>query len=150
MEYNFFIGIDPGINGGIGFISTKGRNAYGFKNKTEKDIFLLFKEIADNIQTNQAIALIEKVHAAPMAGVSSMFTFGQSYGFLRGCLLGSGIPFEEVTPVTWQTDLKCKSGGDKNITKAKAQQLFPEIKITHGLADALLIAEFARRKFLVT
>jgi hypothetical protein len=37
------------------------------------------------------------------------------------------------------------SKGDKNVTKAKAQQLFTQLKITHATADALLIAEFARR-----
>jgi hypothetical protein len=35
--------------------------------------------------------------------------------------------------------------GDKNITKRKAQELFPEIKITHAIADSLLIAEYGRR-----
>lgn len=34
----------------------------------------------------------------------------------------------------------------KNRHKAKAQQLFPAWHITHATADALLIAEYARRK----
>lgn len=34
----------------------------------------------------------------------------------------------------------------KNLTKARAQQLWPEYpRITHAIADALLIAEFCRR-----
>jgi len=37
------------------------------------------------------------------------------------------------------------TGGDKNVSKRRAQELFPEIKITHAIADALLIAEYARR-----
>jgi hypothetical protein len=38
------------------------------------------------------------------------------------------------------------SKGDKNVTKRKAQELFPSLKITHATADALLIAEYLRRK----
>ena len=37
------------------------------------------------------------------------------------------------------------SKGDKNVTKSRAQELFPELKITHAIADALLIAEYGRR-----
>ena len=54
-------------------------------------------------------------------------------------------PFEEVAPQVWQKVLGCLSRGDKNVTKAKAQQLFPAIKVTHAIADALLLAEYARR-----
>ena len=73
------------------------------------------------------------------------FTFGQSYGFLRGMLIASEVPFDEVLPVKWMTKLSCRTKGNKNITKAKAQQLFPELKITHAIADALLIAEYCRQ-----
>jgi len=31
------------------------------------------------------------------------------------------------------------------VSKRKAQELFPAIKITHAIADALLIAEYGRR-----
>jgi hypothetical protein len=55
------------------------------------------------------------------------------------------IPFEEVSPVKWQKVMGCLSKGDKNVTKAAAQRLFPDIKITHAIADALLIAEYGRR-----
>jgi hypothetical protein len=41
--------------------------------------------------------------------------------------------------------MKCRSGGDKKITKAAAQRLFPRMKVTHKNADALLIAEYGRR-----
>ena len=37
-----------------------------------------------------------------------------------------------------------QGGGDKNVTKRKAQELWPNIKITHAFADALLLGEFGR------
>ena len=82
----------------------------------------------------------------PKQGVASSFKFGVSYGLLRMALIASGIPWEEITPNQWQKALGCLSRGDKNTTKARSQQLFPRIKVTHAVADALLLAEFCRRK----
>jgi len=39
----------------------------------------------------------------------------------------------------------CMTKGDKNVSKRKAQELFPSMKVTHASADALLIAEYGRR-----
>ena len=55
------------------------------------------------------------------------------------------LPFDEVSPVKWQNWQKCKTGGNKNISKSRAQQLFPSLKITHAIADALLIADYCRQ-----
>jgi hypothetical protein len=41
--------------------------------------------------------------------------------------------------------MRCLTKGDKNVSKARAQELFPALKITHATADALLIAEYGRR-----
>jgi hypothetical protein len=35
--------------------------------------------------------------------------------------------------------------GDKHISKQRAQQLFPSAKVTHAIADALLLAEYCGR-----
>ena len=90
-------------------------------------------------------AYLEKVHSMPRQGVASTFKFGTSYGFCLGLLTSLLVPFEEVTPSKWQTFMKCKTGGDKNVTKAAAQRLHPRTKVTHKNADALLIAEYGRR-----
>lgn len=55
------------------------------------------------------------------------------------------IPFDEVAPVKWQTAMQCRTGGDKNISKRRASELFPGVRLTHAIADALLLAEYARR-----
>jgi len=90
-------------------------------------------------------AVIEKVNAMPKQGVSSTFKFGTSFGFCQGMLVAAGIRFEFATPQKWQKALDCRTGGDKNVSKARAQSLFPGVKVIHANADALLIAEFARR-----
>ena len=82
----------------------------------------------------------------PRQGVASTFKFGTSYGFCRALLVCHRLSFEVATPATWQRELKCMSKGDKNVTKAAAQRLFPGEKVVHATADAMLLAEFARRK----
>lgn len=136
------IGIDPGKSGGISMVLDRHSVRATKMPDTEADIFAVLEDCK---QRGPVFCYIEKVHSMPKQGVKSTFTFGQNYGFLRGCLISLGIPFEEVTPQKWQKALSCQSKGDKNVTKAKAQQLFPQVKITHAIADALLIAEYGRR-----
>ena len=136
-----YCGIDPGVSGGIAAI-IDGNGVAWKMGETEKEIYGIFLEIPQ-----PAFALIERAQAYPKQGISSSFKYGTNYGFLRGCLIGCGIAFEEVSPAKWQSVMRCLSHGDKRITRAKAQQLFPQLKITHHTADALLICEFARRKY---
>ena len=133
------LGIDPGKSGGIALVSEGWAQAWPMPD-TERDVWDIFEE-CDPVD----LAYIEKVASSPQMGVTSAFTFGRSYGFLRGMLVGWRIPFEEVSPQKWQKAMGCLTKGDKNVSKRKAQQLFPTLKITHATADALLIAEYCRR-----
>jgi crossover junction endodeoxyribonuclease RuvC len=138
------IGIDPGSSsGGMAWIPP-GDNpepeAVKLNGMTQRDIIEWLYE------RSVSTACLEKVSAMPGQGVSGMFRFGTSFGELRMALVASAIPFELVTPQKWQKNLGCMSRGDKNVTKRKAQELFPGIKkITHAMADALLLAEYNRR-----
>jgi crossover junction endodeoxyribonuclease RuvC len=134
------IGVDPGLSGGVAAFIDGEAIAWKMPD-TEKGIYDLFVGLSQ-----PAFALIERSQAYPKMGVSGAFNYGTNYGFLRGCLISCGIPFEEVAPAKWQKVMRCQSAGDKNVTKQKAQQLFPKLKITHATADALLIAEYARRQ----
>lgn len=143
------IGIDPGVSGGLAAIDTLQTRRDGTKAfkmpDTERDLWLLLADL------QPGYALIEKVHASPQMGVTSAFTFGRGLGLLRGLLVATGCRFEDVTPQTWQKrfGLVTKGGtfGDnrekKNRNKARAQEMFPWLKVTHATADALLLAEFA-------
>lgn len=136
-----FLGIDPGGSGAVAAIDGLGKIRRVVKNSgTERDVFEAFC----GWDGEDVLAVIEQVHSRPKQGVASSFKFGTSYGFLRGCLIASGVRFTEVSPVKWQTAMKCRTHGDKNVSKARAQQLFPGVGITHAIADALLLAEYAR------
>jgi len=138
-----FVGIDPGQSGAIAAVNEDG-SYYGHVklSETEHDVA---QWIFMNLRSCATFAMLERVHAMPRQGVSSTFKFGTSYGFCRGLLAAHRLPFEEVTPTGWQTAMKCRTKGDKNVTKAAAQRLFPTVRITHAIADALLLAEHSRR-----
>ena len=141
------IGVDPGINGGIAWI-TDGKPCVEKMPDTLQDLWELIQDIYSDtfIRKNSTIkAYIEQVHSSPQMGVKSAFTFGNGFGHLEMALTAAGIPFERVRPQVWQKSLNCLTGGSKNITKARAQELFPNIKCNHAVSDALLIAEYGRR-----
>jgi crossover junction endodeoxyribonuclease RuvC len=142
-----YIGIDPGAHGAIAYVfhahDSVLWNGEEFAKHTPLEWFELLKFIKN---THGAFAMIEKVGAMPRQGVSSTFKFGYQAGMCEAMVLAAGIPYEFVTPQKWQKAMKCLSHGNKNVTKRAAQALFPgPLRITHGNADALLIAEYARR-----
>ena len=139
-----WVGIDPGKTGGIAWI-TNGRLTVEKMPDTIKDLWELIQSI--NFDGN-CRAILEQVHAMPKQGVTSCFTFGNGFGHLEMALTAAGIPFERVTPQKWQKALGCSTGGDKNVSKRRAQELFPGTKFTHATADAALIAEYGRVKNL--
>ena len=146
------IGIDPGQGGGIARMVEYSGAGFVVKTwpmpQTEKDIADLLADLVTELLWGASDAVyLERVHTMPGQGVASSGKFMMHYGFLRGVLVALGIPFEEVSPLKWQRALGCLSGGDKNVTKQKAQQLFPHLTITHATADALLIAEYGRRLY---
>jgi hypothetical protein len=136
-----YIGIDPGCNGGIAWI-TDGKACAEKMPDTLQDLWELICDIKSIGGCN---AVIEQVHSSPQMGVKSAFTFGNGFGHLEMALTAAAIPFERVRPQVWQKALGCLTKGDKNITKRRAQELFPGIKVTHAIADSLLIAEYNRR-----
>lgn len=143
------IGIDPGQSGGIVLLSDSWILPHKMP-ETEHDIAELF----DGTERPR-FAFIEKVGPARgrdgrQQGVSSAFTFGRGYGFLRGVITALAIPFEDVTPQKWQKAMNCLTGGDKNVSKSAAQRLWPDVKFTHATADAALIAEYGRRHLAAT
>lgn len=147
-----YIGLDPGVSGGIAAVVASADEFFYRAWKmpaTDRDICDLLRSLVPVQGT--AFAVIEKVNPGVFSrpgakmGVVSAFTFGGGYRALKMALTCVEIPYDEVLPVKWQTAMGCRSKGNKNITKARAQALFPEITITHAIADALLIAEFCRR-----
>jgi crossover junction endodeoxyribonuclease RuvC len=138
-----YLGIDPGKSGAIAAIRfTESGPATCRLSETPADVCQFILDVST---MDQCFAIVEKVHAMPKQGVSSSFRFGQSFGWLQGVLDAYKIPYEFAPPQKWQRAMGCLTGGDKNVSKAAAQRLWPHAKITHAIADAMLIAEYCRR-----
>ena len=136
------IGIDPGVNGGIAWI-TDGKPCVEKMPDTLQDLWELLRDIASE---GDCHAYLEQVHSSPQMGVVSAFTFGNGFGHLEMALTAAGIPFTRVRPQVWQKELGCMTKGDKNISKRKAQELFPSMKVNHATADSLLIATYGTKQ----
>jgi crossover junction endodeoxyribonuclease RuvC len=153
-----FIGIDPGVSGGIAQVTEDGHFTCWEMGSTEKDTWEIFDEklAQESILDGPAwrSAVIEEVHSMPKQGVTSTFTFGRSYGLLRGFLWASGIPFHKVNPRKWQLGLGIKKKNNEEPRKFKArlremaQGIAPECKVNLKVADAILLAEYLRRSEL--
>lgn len=105
------------------------------------------------VNPKKAIVCLEHVSAMPGQGVTSMFTFGQGFGWIQGVLTTLRIPFELVRPQRWKKEFGVT--GDKNTSIAVCKRLFPGINLLpsarcrkehDGMAEALLMAEYARRR----
>jgi crossover junction endodeoxyribonuclease RuvC len=81
-----------------------------------------------------------------------MFNFGENFGFICGVLEALKIPYELVRPQKWKRMFSCTS--DKNTSIEVAKRLFPSAQLMRtdrcrkpddGMAEALLMAEYARR-----
>ena len=151
MAYDAFIGVDPGKNGAIAVLENQYTDIDAWINaeifKTDRPLWLGENFVA---AVSTGFALIEKVHAMPNQGVTSMFNFGRNFGQLEMLIDWQCENYDYVTPQTWQKHFKLlKEKGEtktqkKNRHKALAQKLFPDIKVTHTNADALLIAWYCR------
>jgi hypothetical protein len=141
------IGCDPGVNGGIAWI-TDGKPCVEKMPDTLQDLWELLENIAINAQLDnlKIHAYLEQVSSSPQMGVVSAFTFGNGFGHLEMALTAAGIPFARIRPQVWQKELGCLTKGDKNVTRKRAQELFPAIKCTHAVSDALLIAHYGTKQ----
>ena len=105
------------------------------------------------VSQRETFAVVEHVNAMPGQGVTSCFSFGQNFGFILGLLTAFRIPYELVRPQKWKKEFSCTS--DKNTSIEVAKRLFPGVDLRRtkrctkdhdGLAEALLLAEYSRRR----
>lgn len=177
------VGVDPGIAGGFFLLEDKVPETWsvmpvikeeaGFAKvagrlKRDKDgnkikryrtsvdaraVVLLLRDMSPDY------AFIERVHAMPGQGVTSMFSFGQSLGILKGAfasldglrelrivgpkewqkVMFKGIPVSDTKQVAAKVTYKLWPGLD--LRKSKRAR-----KPHDGICDAACIAEYGRRQ----
>ena len=150
------LGIDPGLNGGIcvanGTVIAHYKmpdTIYDIKSRltliTESQGFMDDSEIHAFIELPPWSMGINK-------GVGSV-KLHHNRGVLEGMLVAMGFQVVNVSPQKWQKTFglgtRSASASDtewKNKLKAEAQRLYPKLKVTHAVADALLILTYGLRQ----
>lgn len=139
------LGIDPGVTGGIAFLTTDRLEAYDIPAVAgEVDVDTLATVIRDK---GPVAAFIERAASRPGQGVVSVFKFGAAYGALRAVVAACGVPLHLVSPTKWKGHFGLDA--DKEKSRAMALRLWPGVgyfsrKKDHGRAEAALIALYGR------
>lgn len=143
-------GIDPGVTGGITFMSERHLickpvpiETYRVAGKTKK--FLAVASIVELLDDHSpSMIFIEKQQAMPSQGVVSTFRTGFGYGIYLGLIVGCGYKYQEVRPQVWKKDLGVTS--DKDQARQRATELMPDASVCwekrsqDGIAESALIA----------
>lgn len=142
-----YIGCDPGSKGALAVIWDGGGIEVCVFSPEE------YKRKLFDLQWEECRCCLERVGPMPKQGVTSTFNFGVNYGFIQGLLTAYSVPYELVTPQKWKKEFQIT--GDKNSSIAVCKRLFPDVSLRRtdrcrkdddGYAEALLMAEYARRK----
>ena len=142
-----YIGVDPGQSGAMAVIEEGIAFVIPFDERGYIDTLL-------TCDPKQTIACIEHVHSMPGQGVASVFKFGANFGWIQGVFSALNIPYELVHPQKWKKEFSATS--DKNTSIDVCKRLFPAVSLkkterckkdSDGFAEALLLAEYARRHF---
>lgn len=143
-----FVGIDPGLTGGIGGVDREGGAVFA------ADLPVVAK-IVDGAALVEALkaypgalVVVEGQQAFPRQGAASGFRTGVNYGIILGALSAAGIPYTVEPPQRWLRALGLTS--DKERVLLEARRRWPAadlpLKRHEGRAHALWLAEYARLK----
>lgn len=150
----YIVGIDPGLSGGIAFYESLTGSIEtipmpvlkaGTNSKNVIDELELAR-LFDSRSCDIKKVFIERVHAMPKQGVTSVYTFGVGYGILRGIVAANFLPVEFVTPQKWKACLRVPA--QKDASRARANEIFPaaanqwNLSKWDGRAEAAMIAYY--------
>lgn len=149
-----WIGIDPGLRSGAiasidhngGFVCADDIAADGDRIDARK----LKEQILRMTVPGDSYAIcIEYVGVRPGQGIASSGKFMRAAGAIEAVSSLCSDRIEYVLPQAWKKAMGL--GQDKEKSLEMARTLFPDAMLTlkkhHGKAEALLIAEYARRTF---
>jgi crossover junction endodeoxyribonuclease RuvC len=145
------LGIDPGLDGGLAIIDGSAIELLETIPTQTKGGFIKRQVDAQKLSNilrvyPDLVCYLEGVASRPGQGVASVFSFGDTYGAIRGVLGALNIPVYTVSPSKWKKALDVSSKEDS--LKA-SKDLFPSVqfkKKDHNIAEALLIAYYGQKE----
>lgn len=148
-----YLGVDPGQHGGMAVVRSDGEPLIWTRMPQGT------ARIADWIngacqQYPRVVLVVEKSQAMPKQGISSAFRYGAHFGAFEALAVLLRLPYHEVPPSTWKKSMGVTSIKRESIDLCR--RIFPSVDLVlpgcskehDGIAEALLVAEWARRKGL--
>jgi crossover junction endodeoxyribonuclease RuvC len=148
----YSIGVDPGLSGAVAVISPESLKIFDMptmtverNGKAKRQVSA--SELAELLYLysgKDCHVYVEKVSAMAGQGVTSVFSFGRSFGMIEGILAAYKLPVTYVAPATWVKAVG--RGQGKDASRARAMELFPNNQADFkrvkddGRSDAALIA----------
>ena len=132
MEKSHFkyIGVDPGVSGGLVVIDEEGDISAVKCPKKVVDMAATFLSAIGDAAPDDVKFLMERVWARPNNASSRAFTYGVNYGQWLGIAASHEVKTYTELPLN------------------KAKELYPNIKkITLATADAILICHYAKEEY---
>lgn len=150
-------GIDPGKTGALAVLFPDGSAMFGdvpsmkLRNRDRPAWSQWWAEWTSILRmASPDKIVIEDVASRPGQGVSSMFSFGRSFGFAHGIAASCQCPVYLVSPGTWKAKLGLINS-DKNASRELCRSLYPAVSDhvrrtkDDGRAEALLLAHYGRK-----
>lgn len=147
-----YIGIDPGETGGFAVIMVDGGQTDIAVGAMEDGCFVRTMQAVADDKLMDKFAIVEQVNSRPKQGAPGMFKFAKNAGHIEGVLEALRIPYQLVVPRKWKAEFGLNSDKAKSCEVCK--RLFPNVNLRRterckkdhdGMAEALLMAEYARR-----
>ena len=149
------VGIDPGISGAlcvlkdgsISMVADMPTMIEGTKSKKQINAAELANILQKEKISQDDKVILESVSAMPGQGVTGMFSFGQSFGVIKGVCAALKLPLILVRPVKWKKHFNLLSS-EKDASRTKVIETYPYIsselsrKKDANKADAILIAKY--------
>ena len=149
------VGIDPGVSGAISIIRDgKISMIYdmpimldGIKTKRQINAAELANIFFQEKIGEDDRIILESVSAMPGQGVTGMFSFGQSFGVIKGVCAALKLPLHLVRPVKWKKHYNLLNS-EKDASRTKVIEMYPYIapmvsrKKDSNKADAILIGMY--------
>jgi len=146
------LGVDPGIRGALAIVNSNDGATpqlvdvldvpvIGTGAKERVNTVLVWDWLAKHAPDH---ALIERAGSMPKQGVASTFKYARAVGSLETVIACHNIPYSIIEPAVWKKFHHLR-GGDKEASRQRALQLFPNArnwfarKLDHQRAEAALL-----------
>lgn len=154
-----YAGIDPGKKGALAFIRESGITSFPTptigKEYDKQEMCNIIRNMNDEFDVH---VVLENINSHSAKGRQTAFVMGKGVAYWEAFLVAFNVPHTMATPQQWQKVMwegVPKQANTKNTSLLAAKRLFPgesflasqRSSVPHdGMVDAVLIAEYCRRK----